>query len=74
MPFYIPAPLPFRTVETESSPEALGAEILALTKMNWNQAQLGGHDPITLRTAESVGRILRHLGPDERRRKGTPSM
>lgn len=34
--------------------------------MNWNQTQLDGHDPITLWTADSVGRILRHLGPDER--------
>ncbi len=63
---YIPSPLSFRTVETESSPEALAAEILALAKMNWNQTQLDGHDPITLRTAESVGRILRHLGPEDR--------
>ncbi len=63
---YIPAPLPFRTVDTESNPQTLAAEILALTKMNWNQTQLDGYDPITLRTAGSVGRILRHLGPDER--------
>lgn len=63
---YIPSPLPFRTADTESNPHALAAEILALTKMNWNQTQLDGRDPITLRTAESVGRILRHLGPDER--------
>jgi hypothetical protein len=31
---YIPSPLPFRLVETESSPEYLADEMLALTKMN----------------------------------------
>jgi hypothetical protein len=60
---YIPTPLPFRTVETESSPTSLGAELLALTKMNWNQTQLDGRQPITLRTADNVGEILRQV-PD----------
>jgi hypothetical protein len=63
---YIPSPLPFRTVETESSPEALATEVLALTKMNWNQTQLDGRKPITLRTAEQVGEILRHTPQDVR--------
>ncbi|MCF6733687.1 hypothetical protein [Blastococcus sp. KM273129] len=63
---YIPGPLPFRTVETESSPEALASELLALTKMNWNQTQLDGKRPITLRTAEQVGEILRHIPEDVR--------
>jgi hypothetical protein len=57
---YIPSPLSFRTVETESSPETLATELLSLTKMNWNQTQLDGKKPITLRTAEQVGEILRH--------------
>lgn len=63
---YIPSPLPFHMVETESSPEHLAAELLALTKMNWNQTQLDGRHPITLRTADRVGQILRHLGPQDR--------
>ena len=49
-----------------SSPEALGLELLGLTKMNWNQTQLDGKRPITLRTAEQVGQILRHV-PDATR-------
>jgi hypothetical protein len=61
---YVPSPLPFRLVETESSAEGLGAEILALTKMNWNQTQLDGRQPITLRTADRVGDILRHIPAD----------
>jgi argonaute-like protein implicated in RNA metabolism and viral defense len=63
---YIPSPLPFRLVETESSPEYLADEILALTKMNWNQTQLDARQPITIRTADQVGEILRHLGPHDR--------
>jgi hypothetical protein len=61
---YVPQPLGIRTVETESSREALAAEVLALTKMNWNNTLLGERDPITLRTARTVGNILRHLGAD----------
>ena len=73
VPFYgtypgmnIPSPLPFRLVETESSPEDLADEILALTKMNWNQTQLDARQPITLRNADQVGEILRDLGPHDR--------
>jgi hypothetical protein len=58
---YIPTPLGFRTIDTESSPVALAAELLALTKMNWNQTQLDGRLPITLRTADTVGDNLRHV-------------
>ena len=63
---YIPTPLPFRLIETESSPEHLAEELLALTKMNWNQTQLDGRQPITIRTADRVGEILRHLGSQDR--------
>ena len=63
---YIPSPLPFRLVETESSPEYLADELLALTKMIWNQTQLDARQPITTRTADQVGAILRHLGQHDR--------
>ena len=63
---YIPSPLTFRLIDAESSPEHLAEELLALTKMNWNQTQLDGREPITLRTADRVGEILRHLGPQDR--------
>lgn len=61
---YVPQPLGIRTVQAESSPEFLAAEVLALTKMNWNQTRLDGRIPITLRTARTVGNILRHHGSD----------
>ena len=63
---YIPTPLPFRLVDMGSSPEHLAEELLALTKMNWNQTQLDGRLPIALRTADRVGEILRHLGHHDR--------
>jgi hypothetical protein len=63
---YIPSPLPFRLVDSESSPEHLAEELLALTKMNWNQTQLDARQSITLRTADRVGEILRHLRPQDR--------
>ena len=57
---YVPQPLGLRMVVTESSPEQLATEVLAMTKMNWNQTRLDGRVPITLRTARTVGNILRH--------------
>lgn len=57
---YVPQPLGIRTIDVESSPEELATEVLALTKMNWNQTRLDGRIPITLRTARTVGNILRH--------------
>jgi len=36
-----------------------------LTKMNWNATQLDGRVPITLRTADSIGSILKHLGKND---------
>jgi hypothetical protein len=39
----------------------VASEIMGLTKMNWNQTQLDGLLPITLRTARRVGEVLRHV-------------
>jgi hypothetical protein len=62
---YIPTPLTVRVVAAAHSARALAQEILALTKMNWNQTQFDGRLPITLRTARGVGRILRFVGDDQ---------
>ncbi|MEI5671849.1 MULTISPECIES: hypothetical protein [unclassified Nocardioides] len=62
---YIPQPVGMRLHMVETSPEDLAAELLSLTKMNWNATQLDGREPITLRTADKVGEILRHLGPTD---------
>ena len=39
---YIPTPLGIRPAMVEHSIETLAEEILALSKMNWNQSQLDG--------------------------------
>lgn len=62
---YVPNALPFRLADAESSPEQIGAELLALSKMNWNATQLDGKWPITVRTADTIGSILKHLGEGE---------
>lgn len=61
---YIPAPLAIRPVHISQAPEQLAAEILSLTKLNWNHSQLDGHLPITLHAAAKVKAILRHLPAD----------
>ncbi|MGD9689137.1 MAG: hypothetical protein AB7V47_05300 [Phycisphaerales bacterium] len=40
-------------------------EMLLLTKMNWNSANMGGLFPITLRFSRLVGDVLRELGPED---------
>lgn len=62
---YIPTPLGIRPAITESSIEELAEEILALSKMNWNQSQLDGRLPITLRASKKVAGILKHLPEGE---------
>lgn len=39
----------------------IATEILALTKLNWNNTQFDSFYPITLKAARQVGDILRHL-------------
>jgi argonaute-like protein implicated in RNA metabolism and viral defense len=49
----------------EFSPAQIAAELLALSKMNWNATQLDGKLPITVRTADRIGSVLKHLGQGE---------
>jgi hypothetical protein len=60
---YIPQPLGLHHQDPSRSPTALAAEVLALTKMNWNQTRLDGQLPVTLRTANQVKKILRFCDP-----------
>ncbi len=61
---YIPLPLGIRCDQTSETPKFIAKEILGLTKMNWNNSQFDGSEPITLRAARQVGSILKYLGPD----------
>lgn len=62
---YIPQPIGVRTVTASVSHRDIAGEILALTKMNWNQTRLDGRLPVTLRTANQVKAILRFCEPDQ---------
>ena len=61
---YVPQPLLLRPSGDSTDLLAAGTDVLALSKMNWNNAQLDERDPLTLRTAHRVGAILRHVPPD----------
>ena len=62
---YIPQPIGVRMVTASLSQRDIAGEILALTKMNWNQTRLDGRLPVTLRTANQVKAILRFCAPDQ---------
>lgn len=61
---YVPRPLEFSIEETNTSSQKLGEEILALSKLNWNNTQFDGGEPITVRAARRVGDILKCV-PDD---------
>ncbi len=62
---YVPRPLLIQCELIEQTPHDLAHEILALSKMNWNNTQFDGSRPITLRAAEEVSRILRYIQPGD---------
>lgn len=62
---YVPQPLALHLQTSSRSATEIAAETLALTKLNWNQTRMDGRHPITLRTAERVGGILRFLDSDD---------
>ena len=59
---YVPKPLKFEIAQGNSSPRRLAEEILALTKLNWNNTQFDGGEPITMRVAHDVGKVLKYVG------------
>lgn len=62
---YVPHPIGIRPARLTRSPREIATELLALSKMNWNQARLDGRYPITLRTADNVKRVLRFCEPGQ---------
>ena len=62
---YVPRPIGLRPARLTVSPRELGSEILALSKMNWNQSRLDARSPITLKTTDQVKQILRFCDPDQ---------
>ena len=63
---YVPQPLLIRAASDDVDLRRAAIEILGLSKMNWNNAQLDERDPLTIRTARRVGDILRHVPDSER--------
>lgn len=62
---YLPRPLEISYQAIDGGlPQLLPEEILALTKMNWNNTQFDGGDPITLAAARRVGAILKYIDAD----------
>jgi len=61
---HVPSPLRVVDHYGDSSKTQLLKEILILTKMNWNTANVDGAFPITLQFARLVGEILREIPED----------
>ena len=58
---YVPKSLELVCVDVEQPARALAQEILALTKMNWNNTQFDSALPITIKAARQVGAILKYV-------------
>ena len=62
---YVPRPLLIRS-QAPSQPVSHNAvEILALTKMNWNNTQFDNAFPITIAASTKVGEILKYVTDDD---------
>lgn len=60
-------PVPRRLVVDEgANVRAVAADVLGLTRMNWNTARDTSGLPITMRFAREVGGIMAEVGPNER--------
>ncbi len=58
---YVPRPIAFFGDQTEQTAKFLGEEILALTKMNWNNTQFDNSFPITIEASHRVADILKYV-------------
>ena len=56
---YVPRPLEYYIEDSEATPAQLAEEMFALSKLNWNNTQFDGGEPITVRAARRVGDILK---------------
>lgn len=57
---YVPVPLRIRSENTEQTQHFLAREILALSKMNWNNTQFDGAEPVTLQASRKCSNVLRY--------------
>lgn len=61
---YVPRPLEFWAAEASQPAITLASELFALTKLNWNNTQFDGGEPITVGAARRVGDILKCIDED----------
>jgi hypothetical protein len=61
---YVPRPIGVTFADVSSTPRAISQELLALTKMNWNNTQFDNAEPIIVTAARKVGKILKYLPED----------
>jgi hypothetical protein len=54
----VPRPLLIDVCRGDAAIETILADIMALTKLNYNACRFGGGSPVTLRFADAVGEIL----------------
>ena len=54
----VPVPLSLTLQHGEADLRTIAADILALTKVNYNACQLGESEPITIKYSDRVGEIL----------------
>lgn len=58
---YVPRPLEFARIRGETTVRALAGEMMELSKLNWNNTQFDGGEPISVRAARRVGDILKNI-------------
>ena len=62
----MPRPLMLRPYCNDTPITEIAAEVLALTKMNWNTTQFDGALPIPIRAAHEVGKVLKYVPTGQR--------
>lgn len=63
---YVPRPIDIVAEDSDRSISDIAKEVLALTKMNWNNTEFDNSMPITVQAARKVGKILKYLGPNDK--------
>lgn len=63
---YVPRPIHLRAPVRDDSIRQIAADVLSLSKMNWNKTQMSGSLPITLEATRNVGNILKYLDPESK--------
>ena len=62
---HVPLPLDIIEMHGDSDPETILAEILALSKMNWNSAEFSLAQPITMLFSRRVGELMAYVDEND---------